>query len=74
MPGDRSDAGCGRCYKCRQGTGCLHALGFANRSDRRGPKVTADVHDAHVVRVTEHRDERVDVCVSMGEKPCLTSA
>lgn len=65
--------GCGRCYRCQAGRGCIRSLGFGSRSDRRGPKVTADVHDSHIVRVTEHRDDRVDVCVSVGEKPCPTS-
>jgi hypothetical protein len=49
-------------------------VGFGNRSDRRGPKVTSDIHDGHIVHVTEHRDDRVDVKVSVGETPCLTSA
>lgn len=43
----------------------LKSISFS--TGRPAPKKSTDVHDSHVVEVTEHWDDRVDVAVKQGE-------
>lgn len=46
----------------------LRSLNLSRPSDR-GTKVTVDVHDNHMVEVTETWDDRVGVGVHLGAQP-----